>query len=76
MLNIESIKSGLVIDHIRADSGAKIFSWLVLDKAEYSGVSPPEKVRSFYSLLRKALTSTIQPYLHPTLELRKLWVTT
>ena len=36
MLNIESIKSGLVIDHIRAGSGAKIFSWLGLDKAEYS----------------------------------------
>ena len=36
MLNIESIKDGLVIDHIRAGSGAKIFSWLGLDKAEYS----------------------------------------
>ena len=36
MLNIESIKSGLVIDHIRAGSGAKIFSWLGLDTAEYS----------------------------------------
>lgn len=36
MLNIESIKSGLVIDHIRAGSGAKIFSWLGLDKADYS----------------------------------------
>ena len=36
MLNNESIKSGLVIDHIRAGSGAKIFSWLGLDKAEYS----------------------------------------
>ena len=36
MLNIESIKDGLVIDHIRAGLGAKIFSWLGLDKAEYS----------------------------------------
>jgi aspartate carbamoyltransferase regulatory subunit len=36
MLNIESIKDGIVIDHIKAGLGAKIFSWLGLDKAEYS----------------------------------------
>ena len=36
MLNVDTIKNGLVIDHIKAGLGAKIFSWLGLDKAEYS----------------------------------------
>ncbi|MFI3257940.1 MAG: aspartate carbamoyltransferase regulatory subunit [Spirochaetales bacterium] len=36
MLNVDTIKDGLVIDHIRAGSGSKIFSWLGLDKADFS----------------------------------------
>lgn len=36
MLTINSIKKGIVIDHIKAGSGKKIFNYLGLDKAEYS----------------------------------------
>lgn len=36
MLNIDSIKNGVVIDHIKAGSGMKIFDYLDLDKAEFS----------------------------------------
>jgi aspartate carbamoyltransferase regulatory subunit len=35
MLNVDTIKNGLVIDHIRASYGPHIFSWLGLDKANY-----------------------------------------
>lgn len=35
MLNVDTIKNGLVIDHIRAGSGLKIFSWLGLDRANF-----------------------------------------
>lgn len=35
MLNIENIKNGIVIDHIKAGQGIKIFNWLGLDKAPY-----------------------------------------
>lgn len=35
MLSVNTIKNGLVIDHIRAGSGPRIFSWLGLDKASY-----------------------------------------
>lgn len=33
MLNVEAIKNGIVIDHIKAGSGPKIFSYLGLDRA-------------------------------------------
>jgi aspartate carbamoyltransferase regulatory subunit len=33
MLNIEKIKNGIVIDHIKAGEGIKIFNWLGLDKS-------------------------------------------
>jgi aspartate carbamoyltransferase regulatory subunit len=36
MLNVDTIKNGLVIDHIRAGHGPHIFSWLGLNKANYS----------------------------------------
>ena len=36
MLNVNTIKNGLVIDHIRAGSGWKIFQWLGLDKAPFT----------------------------------------
>ena len=36
MLNVDTIKNGLVIDHIRAGYGLKIFQWLGLDKAKFS----------------------------------------
>jgi len=32
MLNIEEIRNGLVIDHIKAGQGIRIFNWLRLDK--------------------------------------------
>jgi len=35
MLNVDTIKNGLVIDHIKAGSGSKIFSWLGLDNANF-----------------------------------------
>lgn len=35
MLTINSIKNGIVIDHIRAGRGTKIFNYLNLDKADY-----------------------------------------
>lgn len=35
MLEINTIKNGLVIDHIRAGRGWKIFQWLGLDKAPF-----------------------------------------
>jgi len=35
MLNVDTIKNGLVIDHIRAGAGPRIFNWLGLDKANY-----------------------------------------
>ena len=35
MLNVDTIKNGLVIDHIKAGYGPKIFSWLGLDKADF-----------------------------------------
>jgi len=36
MLNIEKIKNGIVIDHIKAGLGIKIFNWLGLDKVPYT----------------------------------------
>lgn len=36
MLNVDTIKNGLVIDHICAGYGPKIFLWLGLDKAKYT----------------------------------------
>jgi len=33
MLNIAKIRNGLVIDHIKAGQGIRIFNWLGLDKA-------------------------------------------
>ncbi len=35
MINIAEIKNGLVIDHIHAGSGWKVFKWLGLDKAKF-----------------------------------------
>ena len=36
MLNVNTIKNGLVIDHIRAGAGWKIYQWLGLDKARFT----------------------------------------
>lgn len=36
MLNINSIKKGIVIDHIKAGCGYKIFKYLGLHKADYT----------------------------------------
>ena len=36
MLNVNTIKNGLVIDHIRAGSGWEIYQWLGLDKAPFT----------------------------------------
>lgn len=36
MLNIDSIKNGVVIDHIKAGSGIKMFNHLGLDRADFS----------------------------------------
>ena len=36
MLNVNKIKNGIVIDHIRAGQGVRIFNWLGLDKAPYT----------------------------------------
>jgi len=36
MLNVDTIKNGLVIDHIRAGCGYQIFTWLGLDKAMFT----------------------------------------
>jgi aspartate carbamoyltransferase regulatory subunit len=35
MLNIDTIKNGLVVDHIRAGLGPQIFFWLGLNRAHY-----------------------------------------
>jgi len=36
MLNIEEIKNGIVIDHIKAGLGIRIYNWLRLDKVPYT----------------------------------------
>jgi aspartate carbamoyltransferase regulatory subunit len=36
MLTIAEIKNGIVIDHIKAGHGIRIFNWLGLDKASYT----------------------------------------
>ncbi|MFT5871787.1 MAG: aspartate carbamoyltransferase regulatory subunit [Clostridium sp.] len=36
MVTINSIKRGIVIDHIKAGAGLKIFNYLGLDKAEFT----------------------------------------
>ena len=36
MLNVNTIKNGLVIDHIHAGSGWEIYQWLGLDKAPFT----------------------------------------
>jgi len=36
MLNIDKIRNGVVIDHIRAGRGIDIFNWLGLGKAPYT----------------------------------------
>ena len=36
MINITEIKNGLVIDHIHAGSGWKVFKWLGLDNARFT----------------------------------------
>jgi aspartate carbamoyltransferase regulatory subunit len=35
MLNIDEIKNGIVIDHIKSGLGIRIFNWLNLDKVPY-----------------------------------------
>lgn len=35
-MNVQKIKNGLVIDHIRAGTGPRIFNWLKLDKVPFS----------------------------------------
>lgn len=35
-MNVDTIKNGLVIDHIRAGLGWRIFQWLGLDKAPFT----------------------------------------
>lgn len=35
MLNVDTIKNGLVIDHIKAGCGPQIFHWLGLDSAQF-----------------------------------------
>ena len=36
MLNIEKIRNGIVIDHIKSGQGIRIFNWLGLSKAPYT----------------------------------------
>lgn len=36
MLNVDTIKNGLVIDHIKAGCGPQIFHWLGLDNANFT----------------------------------------
>ena len=36
MLNVDTIKNGLVIDHIKAGCGPQIFHWLGLDGASFT----------------------------------------
>jgi len=36
VLNIEKIKNGVVIDHIKAGQGIRIFNWLGLDKLPHT----------------------------------------
>jgi len=36
MLNIDEIKNGIVIDHIKPGLGIRIFNWLNLDKVPYT----------------------------------------
>ena len=36
MLNIEKIRNGIVIDHIKSGLGIRVFNWLGLDKAHYT----------------------------------------
>ena len=36
MLNIEKIKNGIVIDHIKAGQGIRVFNWLRLDKTPHT----------------------------------------
>lgn len=36
MINLAQIKNGIVIDHIRAGQGIRIFNWLGLGKAPYT----------------------------------------
>ncbi len=36
MINIAEIKNGIVIDHIQAGAGWKVFKWLGLDKVDFS----------------------------------------
>ena len=36
MLNIEKIRNGIVIDHIRSGQGIHIFNWLGLDKSPHT----------------------------------------
>ena len=36
MLNIEKIRNGIVIDHIRSGLGIRVFNWLGLGKAPYT----------------------------------------
>ena len=36
MLNIDKIRDGIVIDHIKSGQGIRIFNWLGLEKAPYT----------------------------------------
>jgi len=36
MINIQEIKNGIVIDHIKTGLGIRIFNWLKLDKVPYT----------------------------------------
>ncbi|MCL2092786.1 MAG: aspartate carbamoyltransferase regulatory subunit [Treponema sp.] len=36
MVNIDKIRNGIVIDHIKSGQGIRIFNWLGLDRAKYT----------------------------------------
>ena len=55
MLNVDTIKNGLVIDHICAGYGPKIFQWLGLDKAKFSSaliMNVPSKKNSRKDIIK------------------------
>ena len=55
MLNVNSIKKGIVIDHIRSGCGFKIFKELHLDNAEYTVallINVPSKIQGKKDIIK------------------------
>ena len=71
MLEITSVKDGLVIDHIEVGFGIKIFNYLKLDKADYRVALIMNAESS--QIGRKDLIKIENTYINKEVDIRKIF---